>query len=47
MLRGVEQMMAADRAALGRRARGHAEREHSWDRVFDRIFGVYEGLLRR
>jgi len=47
LLRGVEQMMAADRAALGRRARGHAEQEHSWDRVFDRIFGLYEGLLRR
>ncbi len=39
--------MAADRAALSRRARAHAEREHSWDSVFDRIFGVYEGLLGR
>ena len=47
LLRGVEQMMSADRALLGRRARDHAEREHSWDRVFERIFGVYEGLLRR
>ena len=47
LLRGVEAMMNADRAALGRRARVHAEREHSWDRVFDRIFGVYEGLLGR
>ncbi len=47
LLRGVEQMMAADRGALGQRARGHAEREHSWERVFDRIFAVYEGLLRR
>jgi alpha-1,6-mannosyltransferase len=47
LVRGVEQMMSADRAALGRCARSHAEREHSWDRVFDRIFAVYEGLLHR
>jgi len=45
LLRGVESMIAADRATLSRRARAHAESEHSWDRVFDRIFGVYEGLL--
>jgi len=47
ILRGVEAMMDADRAALGRLGRAHAEREHSWDSVFDRIFGVYEGLLGR
>jgi alpha-1,6-mannosyltransferase len=47
LLRGVETMLAADRAALGRLARAHAEGEHSWDRVFDRIFGVYGGLLGR
>lgn len=47
LLRGIESMIGADRAALGRRARAHAEREHSWDRVFDRIFSVYEGLLGR
>jgi len=47
LVRGVESMIDADRVALGRRARAHAEREHSWDRVFDRIFGVYQGLLGR
>ena len=47
ILRGVEAMMGADRAALGRLGRTHAEREHSWDCVFDRIFRVYEGLLGR
>ncbi len=47
VLRGVESMLAADRSTLGRLARVHAEREHSWDSVFDRIFGVYEGLLGR
>lgn len=47
LLRGVETMLGADRAALGRLARAHAEREHSWDRVFDRIFGIYGGLLGR
>jgi len=30
--------------ALGVRARAYAEREHGWDVVFDRIFGVYASV---
>jgi alpha-1,6-mannosyltransferase len=35
-----------DRAALGRRARDHAVREHDWDAVFDRLFEVYQRVRR-
>lgn len=35
-----------DRAALGRRARDHAVREHDWDAVFDRLFEVYRRVRR-
>ncbi len=44
---GVEYLLGAEHGMLARRARDHAEREHGWDSVFDRIFAVYEGLLTR
>ena len=38
-------LLDADLTSLGTVGREHAERNHSWDGVFDRIFGVYEGVL--
>jgi alpha-1,6-mannosyltransferase len=35
-----------DLAAHGSRARGFAEREHSWESVFDRIFALYAQVQR-
>ena len=34
-----------DLAALGQRGRDHAEREHAWTGVFERIFSVYRSLI--
>ncbi len=47
MVEGVEFILGAGSPDLTRRARAHAEREHAWEQVFDRIFAVYEGLLSR
>jgi alpha-1,6-mannosyltransferase len=41
----LERLLAADRAELARRARAHAEREHSWDAVFTRVFALYDRVL--
>ena len=38
-------LLRADLAALGRRARDYAEREHGWDAAFDRIFALYASLV--
>jgi alpha-1,6-mannosyltransferase len=38
-------LLAADLHCLGRRGRTYAEREHSWDGVFDRIFDLYRHVL--
>jgi alpha-1,6-mannosyltransferase len=38
-------LLGRDLAALGRRGRAYAEREHQWAGVFDRIFALYRGLL--
>jgi alpha-1,6-mannosyltransferase len=38
-------LLGADLHCLGRRGRAYAEREHSWDSVFDRIFDLYRNVL--
>jgi glycosyltransferase involved in cell wall biosynthesis len=38
-------LLGADLPGLGRRGRAYAEREHSWDSVFDRIFDIYRNVL--
>jgi alpha-1,6-mannosyltransferase len=38
-------LLDADLLALGARGRGYAERVHSWDGVFDRIFDIYRTIL--
>jgi alpha-1,6-mannosyltransferase len=38
-------LLDADLHSLGRRGRAYAEREHSWDGVFDRIFDLYRNVL--
>jgi alpha-1,6-mannosyltransferase len=38
-------LLGADLHCLGRRGRAYAEREHSWDGVFDRIFDLYRNVL--
>ncbi|MEA3245201.1 MAG: glycosyltransferase [Gemmatimonadota bacterium] len=39
-------LFASDLAALGARGRAHAERNHDWNSVFDRIFALYERVER-
>lgn len=39
------QLLDGDLAAAGARGREHAEREHSWETVFDRVFDIYRSLL--
>ena len=38
-------LFGRDLPALGQRGRAHAEREHAWPHVFDRIFSVYRSLV--
>lgn len=40
------QLFASDLAALGALGRAHAERNHDWTSVFDRIFALYERVER-
>ena len=39
-------LLAGDLAAHGTRARAFAEREHSWESVFERVFALYERVQR-
>ncbi|HVZ49871.1 MAG TPA: glycosyltransferase [Gemmatimonadaceae bacterium] len=39
-------LFGMDLAALGVRGRAHAERNHDWDAVFDRIFALYRDVVR-
>lgn len=39
-------MLRTDLRALGARGRRFAEQEHDWNRVLDRLFGVYRSLAR-
>jgi alpha-1,6-mannosyltransferase len=40
-------LLHSDLAALGARGRAFAERDHSWESVFDRIFALYDSVARR
>ncbi|MCC7195787.1 MAG: glycosyltransferase [Gemmatimonadaceae bacterium] len=39
-------LFALDLPALGARARAHAERNHDWNHVFDRIFALYASVVK-
>ena len=39
-------LLGGDLAMLGAKGRLHAEKNHSWDSVFDRIFALYETIVR-
>lgn len=41
----VEQLLAADLGALGQLGRAYAERDHSWDSVFTKLFALYERVI--
>ena len=43
----LTQLFGADLQSLGRCGREYAERYHTWDRVFDRLFEVYRQVLGR
>jgi alpha-1,6-mannosyltransferase len=43
--RAAVRLLGADLAALGARGRAHAEAHHDWDRVFERIFALYERVV--
>lgn len=43
----IRELLGADHVALGALGRRHAEREHGWDVVFDRLFDLYRGLAHR
>jgi alpha-1,6-mannosyltransferase len=38
-------LLSGNLAELGARGRAYAEAHHSWDRVFDRLFDIYRGIL--
>ena len=38
-------LLQGDLAAMGRRGRDYAERQHAWPHVFDRIFSVYRAVI--
>lgn len=40
-------LSAGERAGLGALGRADAEREHAWERVFERLFDVYRAVLGR
>ena len=46
LARELRALLADDRRALGARGRAFAEREHAWERAFDRLFAVYASLVR-
>ncbi len=46
MARAVIEALGADREAMGQRGRAHAEREHGWSTVFDRLFTLYREVLQ-
>jgi alpha-1,6-mannosyltransferase len=41
------QLFSADLVSLGAKGRAYAERDHSWQSVFDRIFALYRTVVRR
>lgn len=40
-------LLRSDLDALGAKGRAYAEQDHSWESVFDRIFALYETVVRR
>jgi alpha-1,6-mannosyltransferase len=40
-------LFRCDLAALGAKGRAYAEKDHSWESVFDRIFALYDTIARR
>jgi alpha-1,6-mannosyltransferase len=40
-------LFRSDLSALGLKGRSYAERDHSWESVFDRIFALYDTVVRR
>jgi hypothetical protein len=40
-------LLHSDLAALGAKGRAFAERDHSWESVFDRIFALYDSVAKR
>ncbi len=39
-------LLGGDLATVGAKGRRHAENNHSWNSVFDRIFALYESIVR-
>jgi alpha-1,6-mannosyltransferase len=40
-------LLRSDLAALGVKGRAYAEKDHSWESVFDRIFALYDSVAER
>jgi alpha-1,6-mannosyltransferase len=40
-------LLRSDLTALGVKGRAYAEKDHSWESVFDRIFALYDSVARR
>jgi alpha-1,6-mannosyltransferase len=40
-------LLRSDLAGLGLKARAYAEKDHSWESVFDRIFALYDSVAKR
>ena len=40
-------LLHSDLAALGAKGRAYAEKDHSWESVFDRIFALYDSVAGR
>jgi alpha-1,6-mannosyltransferase len=38
-------LLTEDLREIGRRGRAHVEAHHGWEMVFDRLFGIYRGIL--
>jgi alpha-1,6-mannosyltransferase len=41
----ASRLLTEDLSDLGRRGRAHVEAHHGWEMVFDRLFGIYRGIL--
>jgi alpha-1,6-mannosyltransferase len=40
-------LLRSDLASLGAKGRAYAEKDHSWESVFDRIFALYDAVAKR
>jgi alpha-1,6-mannosyltransferase len=41
----ASRLLTEDLSDLGRRGRAYVEAHHGWEMVFDRLFGIYRGIL--